>query len=244
MQEQVSFLRRIRILAEQLGPVGAARVIAFLIAKKIIDPSAFISYSQFGEDRVIAGLLSSESGFYLDIGANHPIRYSNTFMLYCRGWRGILVEPNAALCDSLRKIRINDIVVNAAVNSQDGEVEMYFSKRSDLISGVGPQTTGPWQRSVEDCEVRSVPAFTVSNLLDRYAPNRTVDFMNIDVEGHEMACLAGVDFGRHQIDLIAIEMHGFRVGAPSSSEVWSFLESVGFHLIAYCPPTGIFRRVS
>lgn len=245
MPERASIIRRVRLLAEQLGPVGAAREIALLIAKKLLDPSVFISYSQFGEDRVLGGLLGAvENGFYVDIGANHPVRYSNTFMLYCRGWQGILVEPNPALCDSLRRVRRRDVVVNAAVDSRDGEVEMYFSKSSDLISGVGPLASGPWRRSVDDCEVRSVPAFAVSSLLERYAPGRTVDFMNIDVEGHEMACLQGVDFDRHRVNLIAIEMHDLDFREPSSSEVWSFLGSIGYRLVAFCPPTGFFRRDS
>lgn len=242
MRASGSHIRRVRMFAEQLGPLGAVRAIASMIARRILDPSSLTSYSQFGEDRVLAGLLGLDGGFYVDIGANHPIRYSNTYLLYCRGWKGILVEPNPVLCDSLRRIRRRDLVVNAAVDSHDGECEMYFSKSSDLISGIGPLTTGPWRRSVDDCEVRSVPAFSISTLLDRHAPRQTVDFMNIDVEGHEMACLSGIDFHRHRVDLIAIEMHGFDVQEPSSSEVWSFLKSVGYRLVALCPPTGFFRR--
>ena len=55
------------------------------------------SYSQFGEDKVIRSFLPERFGNYLDIGAGHPVRKLNTFLLYKLGWHGTLIEPIADL---------------------------------------------------------------------------------------------------------------------------------------------------
>jgi len=53
-------------------------------------------YSQFGEDQILDKLLPEKKGFFLDIGAGRPIRYSNTYLFYKRGWNGILIDPLTA----------------------------------------------------------------------------------------------------------------------------------------------------
>ena len=48
-----------------------------------------------GEDIIGSQLLREvKRGFYIDIGANHPVNYSNTFSLYKSGWRGIGIDGN------------------------------------------------------------------------------------------------------------------------------------------------------
>ena len=44
-------------------------------------------------------LENNQNGFYVDIGAFHPYRFSNTFYFYLRGWKGINVDatPNSML---------------------------------------------------------------------------------------------------------------------------------------------------
>ena len=50
-------------------------------------------YSQFGEDTILQKYLQEDKGFYLDIGSGDPVRGSNTFFLYKKGWSGILIDP-------------------------------------------------------------------------------------------------------------------------------------------------------
>ncbi len=53
------------------------------------------SFSQYGEDLIINKILRKINiGNYLDLGSFHPIHFSNTFILYIRGWRGINIEGN------------------------------------------------------------------------------------------------------------------------------------------------------
>ena len=47
-----------------------------------------------------------KSGFYVDIGAHHPKRFSNTYFFYKRGWSGITVEPNSDAIKLFKEIPI------------------------------------------------------------------------------------------------------------------------------------------
>jgi hypothetical protein len=41
-----------------------------------------LCYAQDGEDLILDRLLEGQqSGFYVDIGAHHPLRFSNTYLL-------------------------------------------------------------------------------------------------------------------------------------------------------------------
>src|SRR6266404_5627195 len=73
--------------------------------------------SQFGEDKIVASLLP-EKGTYLDIGAYHPHLYSNTYLLYKKGWSGTVVEPNPDMFVLWRVFRPKDTFVNCAVGSR------------------------------------------------------------------------------------------------------------------------------
>ena len=65
------------------------------IRNKLFDGFALKSYSQEGEDMVLSRIFSDKNkGFYVDVGAHHPIRFSNTYKFYKLGWHGINIEPN------------------------------------------------------------------------------------------------------------------------------------------------------
>ena len=82
-------------------------------------------YSQFGEDIALLSLLKSTTGFYVDVGANHPQRYSNTQLLYERGWRGINIEPNRAAVGRFKRKRTRDITLCLGVGKEEGSRTYY-----------------------------------------------------------------------------------------------------------------------
>ena len=54
-----------------------------------------VSYSQRFEDLYLGCCFPDQrDGFYIDIGAGHPVYDNVSFAFYERGWRGIAVEPN------------------------------------------------------------------------------------------------------------------------------------------------------
>jgi len=77
------------------------------------------SFSQFGEDLVLASLFHRNNisqGSFVDVGAFHPIKLSNTYFFYRQGWRGVNVEPNPEGFRLFLDMRPADINLNCAVS--------------------------------------------------------------------------------------------------------------------------------
>ncbi len=165
------------------------------------------TYSQGLEDRIVLAILRAvacerqgkrfESLRYLEIGANHPIRNSNTWLFYKYGARGCLVEANPELASVLRTVRIGDQVIQAAVMpDQRDQVEIHLGRYDELTS-VNPKHIssfgdfggmGGIERTI------SVPAININTLLERLSP--FPDYISIDVEGLDVDLLLAMDFAR------------------------------------------------
>ena len=93
------------------------------------------SFSHTGEDLHILSLFNDKkNGFYVEVGSNNPVTHSNTFKLYLSGWNGILIDANPKLIDISKKIRKNDICINALVSNKSYDTEFYISKNSNFSS--------------------------------------------------------------------------------------------------------------
>ena len=83
---------------------------------------ANVYYSQSGEDIIIGNFFQNKNkGFFVDVGAYHPKHYSNTYLLYKNGWRGINIEPNPASIKLFNKYRKNDINLQTGVLNENKE---------------------------------------------------------------------------------------------------------------------------
>jgi hypothetical protein len=160
MRSITSIRKGLSLLVRQLGYLASIRQILIKITKKGLFPGAQLSYSQFGEDRVIAKYFSnSKSGVYVDVGCNEPVNFSNTWQLYLRGWTGVVIDANPSLTKKFETFRPSDIAFTAAVSNQEKEIEFYFSKNSHLLSGIGENHDRRWPRSDKDCDIVKLKRF-------------------------------------------------------------------------------------
>ena len=87
-----------------------------------------ISYSRSGEDLLLDDIFKQKSsGLYVDVGAFHPVNYSNTFKFYLKGWTGINIDPNKEIMDLFKKTRPRDINLNIAVSENTGTRDYYMN---------------------------------------------------------------------------------------------------------------------
>ena len=82
-------------------------------------------YSQEGEDLILSRIFDKKVGFYVDIGAHHPFRYSNTYKLFQSGWSGINIDASPETINLFKRHRPKDINLNLGVSNCDGELEFY-----------------------------------------------------------------------------------------------------------------------
>ena len=133
-----------------------------------------LSFSQFGEDLLLEHLLPNK-GFYIDVGANHPVTHSNTWLFYRNGWRGIVVEPNPDLAALHRKRRPADVVLEAAAGKATGWAT-FLPHESHLVSRV--ETGKASQRHLGSRRVRLL---SLRQIVAQHLPTGSkVDLLNVD----------------------------------------------------------------
>jgi hypothetical protein len=75
-----------------------------------------LSYAQEGEDMVLRRIFEDQPlGFYVDVGAHHPVRFSTTYFFYRRGCRGINIDATPGSMDAFRRLRPRDINLEVAI---------------------------------------------------------------------------------------------------------------------------------
>jgi FkbM family methyltransferase len=164
-----------------------------------------ISYAQNHEDVVLNRLFPADHvGFYIDIGANHPSDCSVTKHFYDRGWTGINVEPGHVF-EVLNRERPGDTNLNLAVSDHNGRNLFHEYPTHPGLSTLDDRTANASHLEDIACLPREVEVITLRALCERYVKRRTVDFMSIDVEGHEEAVIRSGDWDRFRPRVLIIE---------------------------------------
>ncbi|WP_287188551.1 FkbM family methyltransferase, partial [Mesorhizobium sp.] len=133
--------------------------------------------------------------FYVDIGANHPISTSNTFLLYQRGARGVLVEPNPELEALIRTARPEDVLVRSVVLPAPQASATLFIGNAHELSSVDKahvESFGDFDGLGGIREHIEVSAIGINELLAPYA--NKIDFLSIDCEGLDHDLIKAIDY--------------------------------------------------
>jgi FkbM family methyltransferase len=165
---------------------------------------SFISYSANNEDVILNRMFGSrKSGFYIDVGAGHPLYKNDTRALYDRGWRGINIEPNMTLYRELVAQRPCDRNINTVVSDTPGLL-VYHE-----VVGTGLSTCDPEEAeraAAKGFEVvhHEVEAMTLQQILDA-AESPEIDLLKVDVAGFELKVLFSNDWGRFRPKVVLVE---------------------------------------
>jgi FkbM family methyltransferase len=176
--------------------------------------AAKVSYSQCGEDVIVWFLLHQmriRRPGYIDVGAHHPKRLSNTALLYAMGARGINIEPDPTLFAAFPVARPDDLNLNIGVGSVKGTSTFYRMADPSLNTFSEEEA----KRMETECGMRimerkQLPCEPLAGIVAR--AGRPVDFVSIDVEGHDLAVLATLDFDACRPAVLCIETVDFVSG--------------------------------
>lgn len=198
------------------------------------------TYSQFGEDAVIAALFRhTQAGVYVDIGAYHPTLYSNTYALYRKGWHGVAIDPNPTLPRIFKAVRPRDTFLAMAIGTAGSQTYSQY-KDAAYNSLSTAQTAALSARDIVPERQIQIPTEPLSKILQKQGV-RHIDFMNIDVEGLDLEVLRSHDWSLPP-EVIAVEDAHFNPDTPSISATYAFLREHGYKLEAMAGLTLIFRR--
>jgi FkbM family methyltransferase len=213
--------------------------IKFVILKayrKITRMEMQFAFSQTGEDLLLRKLLGLRKGvFYVDVGSNHPVRYSNTLNMYLDGGMGICIDANKDLVDKFRKIRKRDIVVRAAISDIEEEVTFHISS-DDLVSTADTETYEKWSKKWNFEKEEVIKTRTLNSVLDeKLADNQIIDVLSIDVEGYDFKVLRSVDLDVYRPKIIVIEIHDLDLLSSDSTQndIIKYMSENGYILKHY-----------
>jgi len=205
-----------------------------------------IHYGQWAEDVLVRKLFSrkKKDGVYLDIGAFHPYKHSNTATFWLKGWSGINIDANPNTIKKFNKIRPNDVnICNALVPEETyksgvREIELLLPNKND-ISAIGTCNNElANERNLK--EIVKVKANTINNILIENKVTH-VDYMNIDVEGFDLQVLQSFDFNIVKPVVISIEDYSENMSDIMDSTISSILFSEGYKLVARAGLTSIYQ---
>lgn len=221
------------------------QVLRLRLSSGIVGRCGQIRFSQEGEDGILARLFEHQAtGFYVDVGAHHARRFSNTAMLYFAGWRGINIEPDPVLANELKRARPGDTTVHSAVGDAEGEATYYRFNEPAL-------NTLDRERVARLLRLRSyklvgeiaVTVRRLDHLLDAHLrPDQIIDVMNVDVEGYDMAALRSLDWARYKPRVVLAESAMLTIAQALSGDMNRFLTSKNYTLIAKTINSLVFIR--
>ncbi|WP_439627377.1 FkbM family methyltransferase [Gemmata sp.] len=211
--------------------------------KELPDGTQF-SFSQFGEDLVIRGLfepLGVARPSYLDIGAYDPIRSNNTYLFYRGGGRGVLIEPNVALTDRLRRKRPGDTLLVAGIGIDDAPEADYYVLDNDQMNTFDKDQVDRLVREhrVDVVNVVKMPLLNINRVMAEHFGGGAPDLLSIDIEGLDYEVLRTLDFSRFRPKVICAEtlITGTMRHNPRSA---ALLAEKGYELRGLTPPNAIF----
>lgn len=204
------------------------------------------SYSQEGEDRILARIFEAkQNGFYIDIGAHHPFRFSNTYLFYLKGWHGINIEANPDAVPLFKKFRPLDTNLNIAIGTANNQSLEYFKFQEPALNSFDAELSKNrislgWKLK----EKIKLPIQSLGTVLDNYLPkDQKIDFMSIDVEGLDLDVLKSNFWEKYQPDFILIECLNSEI--LDENEIYSTLTKVwGYRFFAKTVNTFFFKKIN
>ncbi len=165
----------------------------------------FISYAQNQEDVIIwRAFKSVAQGFYIDIGAAHPIWESVTKAFYDRGWHGINIEPNPHFHAMLEQERPRDANLLALAGCESGARNLHIVGQSGLSTAAEESKRLLEERGHEVTSRIESKVVRLDDVLREHNV-REIHFLKIDVEGMEVEVLRGCSLQEFRPKIIVVE---------------------------------------
>ena len=171
----------------------------FLKTKKIQNNRKF--YSNWGLDLMADDFFKKKTkGIYIDVGCHHPFLNNNTYRLYKRGWRGINIDLDFNSIDMFNFFRQSDLNVQSAISDTEEEKDFFFFHNRSAINTLSKSSGNKAK------EIKKINTITLNSLIEnsKFKDNK-IDFLSIDVEGHELNVLKGFDIKKYKPNLIILE---------------------------------------
>ena len=202
------------------------------------------TYSQHQEDLFINDYFKDQDkGFYLDIGCYHPIKYSNTALLYNKGWQGVNIDMNQVSIDLFNLLRKKDSNICAAISNEAKETIQYFDHLFSPVNTLNKKFSKKVSEklSSNNQSKKKISTYKFSQIAQEHNIEvKKIDFINIDAEAHDYEVLEGLDLNIVKPNLICIEMLDDSNNL-NDQKFKDYLNRYNYNLIKIIGPNGFFE---
>lgn len=211
------------------------------------DPWVKYSWSQEGEDMVLQRIFAqNKKGFYVDVGAHHPMRFSNTYMFYRRGWSGINIDAMPGSMRLFEKWRRRDINIEIGIGQKSEKLD-YYIFNEPALNGFSVKLSE--ERNLEENnyfvkEILKIDVKPLSEILDQHLQNSTIEFLSVDVEGLDLAVLKSNDWSRYRPKFVLVEILKSSLHNLDQDPVFLFMKEQGYAVYAKQVNTVFFEDLN
>ncbi len=164
-------------------------------------------YGQHGEDLVVASIFSQigiDKPTYMDLGANHPVIWSNSALMHLNGCKGINIEANPRLIKYFEEVRPDAINVNVGVACEKGMLPYYVFTEDSGLNTFSKEEADKAGTPVK--EVRELPVVPLDEIIEEYWPDGFPDYLDCDIEGLDYDVLEQYDLRNNGPKVISVEV--------------------------------------
>ncbi len=191
------------------------------------------------------GIDLEKGGVYVDVGAHHPKRFSNTLFFYELGWDGINIDPNEGTENLFNKSRPRDKTIEIALGEQPGKQE-FFTYDESALNSLKDRETELADTPYVSSGAKMVEVSTLKDVMAQFFPDTIPhpNFLDIDVEGHELEVLKGNDWSKFRFSYVLVEQKLSSLASCVNCPVTEYLEELGYKPLAHSRLTAIFKHFS
>lgn len=199
------------------------------------------SYSQEGEDLILWRLLEgTQKGFYVDVGAHHPTKFSNTYLFYRAGWSGINCDPSPGSMTRFARTRPRDINLEIGISDRETSLVLYMFEEPTLNT-FDASLVPAYSSRYRLLGTQRVPTLPLRQVLSQsLPPGRTIDFLSIDVEGFELSVLQSNDWSTYRPTFVLVECQGVSLTTLTENRVYQFMKANAYEACAKTMQTFFF----
>ena len=190
------------------------------------------NYSQFNEDLFLVDFFhNKKKGKFVDLGAFHPIRYNNTYLLYKKGWSGTNIDLNPVAIDMFNIARNRDINICALMSEKSNiEKNVYYEHGFSAVNSL--VLTKELKKVLKEKKIMKTKTF------DDLVKN-DFDFLNIDLEGHDYEVLRTINLKKYKPGLICIEI---LENSKDKENIFKYMTKNNFEFINKCKVSYFFKN--
>lgn len=211
-----------------------------------------ISFSQTGLDLLLTSIFKNiEKGFYIDVGCNHPIYNNNTFRFYKKGWNGLNLDLDKSSIELFNIFRPNDLNIHSALSSSDNLSTVYEFHKKSPLNTLNEKIANYQKATVKN--KYEIKTQTLDQVIEKNQLNiKKINFLTIDVEGHELEVLKGFNINKYEPDIIVVEfldlslekleIQNLNIDNVINSDIYKFLINNKYSLINWLHSDLIFAN--